>query len=214
MQESSRQTARVTLMTELDATGLFELRAALRPELERQGIPLSYDALLIAVVARALGEFPYMNAMQVGEEIHLLDEVNVGVAVDTERGLLVPVIRNADKKTIPAIAREMSELVQHVRAGSSLPDELQGSTFTLTNLGMFGVDVFTPIINLPELAILGVGRMKRCPAEFEGQIVLRQRMTLSLSFDHRLVDGAPAARFLQRIAQFCEMPSLFLVSLG
>jgi pyruvate dehydrogenase E2 component (dihydrolipoamide acetyltransferase) len=134
----------------------------------------------------------------------------VGVAVDSERGLLVPVIRDADSKGIGELARSLRELAERARAGKSTPDDLSGGTFTITNLGMFDIDAFTPIINLPECAILGVGRLREVPAVRDGQVCIRTTMALSLSFDHRLVDGAPAARFLQRIKTLVEQPHLLL----
>jgi len=173
---------------------------------------------LIKVVAHALREFPYMNARLEGGPltepcegvIRHLPGVNVALAVDTERGLLVPVVRHADRKGAVEIAREVRELVERARVGKALPDELSGSTFTVTNLGMYGIDAFTPIISLPEAAILGVGCIKATPAVVGGELCVRQTMWLSLTFDHRLVDGAPAARFLQRIKQLIEEPYLLL----
>jgi pyruvate dehydrogenase E2 component (dihydrolipoamide acetyltransferase) len=130
--------------------------------------------------------------------------------VDADRGLLVPVVRDADRKGLVEIAREVRDLVDRAQSSQALPDELSGSTFTVTNLGMYGVDAFTPLINLPETAILGVGRIKPRPAVVDGEICVRQTMWLSLTFDHRLVDGAPAARFLQRIVQLIQEPYLLL----
>ena len=132
------------------------------------------------------------------------------MAVDTERGLLVPVLRNANLKSVKQLAVEFRALVERARVGKSLPDDLSGGTFTITNLGMYGVDEFTPIINLPEIAILGVGRIRQEPAVVGGQITIRQMMWLSLTFDHRIVDGAPAARFLQGICRYIEAPYLLL----
>jgi pyruvate dehydrogenase E2 component (dihydrolipoamide acetyltransferase) len=131
--------------------------------------------------------------------------------VDTERGLLVPLVRDADRKGLVEIAREVRDLIERAQAGTALPDELSGSTFTITNLGMYEIDAFTPIINLPETAILGVGRIKPRPAVVDGEVCVRHMVWLSLTFDHRLVDGAPAARFLQRIKQLVEEPYLLLV---
>jgi pyruvate dehydrogenase E2 component (dihydrolipoamide acetyltransferase) len=145
-----------------------------------------------------------------GETIERLSAVNLGMAVDTERGLLVPVIRNADRKGLRAFGTEFRALVERARAGKATPEDLTGGTFTVTNLGMYEIDAFTPIINLPEAAILGVGRIQPKPVVQDGEIVVRQMWTLSLVFDHRLVDGAPAARFLQRIKQLVENPYLLL----
>jgi pyruvate dehydrogenase E2 component (dihydrolipoamide acetyltransferase) len=147
---------------------------------------------------------------QGGPVLERLPFINLGMAVDTERGLLVPVIRDADKKGLRAFGTEFRELVERARVGRSLPDDLAGGTFTITNLGMYEVDAFTPIINLPEAAILGVGRILPKPVIRGDEVVARQMWTLSLAFDHRLVDGAPAARFLQRIKQMVENPYLLL----
>jgi pyruvate dehydrogenase E2 component (dihydrolipoamide acetyltransferase) len=144
--------------------------------------------------------------------IEWLPQINIGVAVDTERGLLVPVVRDAAVKSLLQLQRTLAELVDRALAGRSLPDDLSGGTFTVTNLGMFDVDGFTPIINPPESAILGVGRIVNKPVGLKGQVVLRDMMALSLSFDHRLIDGAPAARFLQRVKQLVERP--FVLALG
>jgi pyruvate dehydrogenase E2 component (dihydrolipoamide acetyltransferase) len=137
--------------------------------------------------------------------------VHVALAVDTERGLLVPVVRDADRKGMIEIAQELRQVIERARAGKALPDELSGSTFTITNLGMLEIDAFTPIINLPEAAILGVGRIKERPAVVDGEIVARKMMWLSLTFDHRLVDGAPAGRFLQYVKNLIENPLDWLV---
>jgi pyruvate dehydrogenase E2 component (dihydrolipoamide acetyltransferase) len=213
MAASHGATARVTLVTEADATVFVEAREQLKASVaEEWGFAPGYNDLLGLVVARALREFPYMNARlsASGSEIERLPVVNVGMAVDTERGLLVPVIQDADKKGLRAFGTEFRVLVERARAGKSLPDDLAGGTFTITNLGMYDIDAFTPIINLPEAAILGVGRIQPKAVVHEGEIVARQMWNLSLTFDHRLVDGAPAARFLQRIKQLVENPYLLL----
>ncbi len=213
MAASHQTTARVTLVTEADATALVEVRERLKTAVEGEwGFAPGYNDLLGLIVARALREFPYMNArlIQDGQSIERLPAINLGMAVDTERGLLVPVIRNADQKGLRAFGTEFRALVERARAGKALPDDLTGGTFTITNLGMYEIDAFTPIINLPEIAILGVGRIQPKPVVHNGEIVARQMWTLSLTFDHRVVDGAPAARFLQRIKQLVENPYLLL----
>jgi pyruvate dehydrogenase E2 component (dihydrolipoamide acetyltransferase) len=213
MATSARETARVTLVTEVEATGLVEAREQLKAAVaEAWGFAPGYNDLLGLVVARALREFPYMNARLSadGQSIERLPEVNLGMAVDTARGLLVPVIRDAGRKGLRAFGAEFRALVERARVGRSLPDDLSGGTFTVTNLGMHEVDAFTPVINLPEAAILGVGRIQPKAVVRDGEIVARQMMTLSLVFDHRLVDGTPAARFLQRIKQLIENPYLLL----
>ncbi|MBN1977401.1 MAG: 2-oxo acid dehydrogenase subunit E2, partial [Anaerolineae bacterium] len=211
MHAGHSETAPVTLTMEVDATDLVQIRERLKASLaDELGFSIGYNDLLIKVVARALREFPTMNARLDGDTIHQLDEVHVALAVDTDRGLLVPVVRDADRKGLAKVAAELRGVIERARAGTALPDELSGSTFTITNLGMFEIDAFTPIINLPEAAILGVGRIKDCAAVVNGEIAVRKMMWLSLTFDHRLVDGAPAARFLQRIKQYVEEPYLLL----
>jgi len=212
MAYSSNTVARVTEFVEVDATNLVALRTQLKAELQKtEDVSLSYNDLLIMIVAKALREHPLVNSTVAGQEIRLLPQINIGLAVDTERGLLVPVVRDADRKSLVEIVHEVRALVSRAVAGASLPDDLTGGTFTITNLGMYEVDGFTPIVNLPESAILGVGRIQPKPAVYEGQIAIRQMMTLSLSFDHRSIDGAPAARFLQRIKHLIEDPYLLLM---
>jgi pyruvate dehydrogenase E2 component (dihydrolipoamide acetyltransferase) len=142
--------------------------------------------------------------------VEWLGKVNLGMAVDTERGLIVPVIPEADQKGIQAFGSLFRQQVERARAGRSLPEDLSGGSFTMTNLGMFEIDAFTPVINLPEAAILGVGRIQGKVVPYQGEITVRRMLTLSLVFDHRLNDGAPAARFLQRIKQYIENPLLLL----
>jgi len=138
--------------------------------------------------------------------------VVIGVAIDTDRGLLVPVVRDVLGKGLEQINGELRELADRAMAGQSLPDDLTGGTFTITNLGMFEIDGFTPIINQPQAAILGVGRIVAKPVVVDNAVVVRQMLILSLSFDHRLVDGGPAARFLQRLKQLVERPFALLLS--
>jgi pyruvate dehydrogenase E2 component (dihydrolipoamide acetyltransferase) len=206
---SWRERPHVTLTTEADATNLVSARQQLTEEL---GQKVAYDALLVALAARALQELPGMNVRLAEGGLQRLSEINIGVALDTERGLLVPVLRDAAAKSFLQIQRNLAELVERALAGRSLPDDLSGGTFTITNLGMFDVDAFTPIINPPESAILGVGRIVAKPVAVDRQVVVRDMLTLSLSFDHRLIDGAPAARFLQRVKQLVERP--FALALG
>ena len=215
MYESHQTTAPVTLTMEVDATELVEVRERLKAQLADQlAFNIGYNDLLIVIAARALRELPYMNVRLVGDAasgaIQRRSQIDVALAVDTDRGLLVPVVRNADRKGLAEVAVDLRALIERVRDGSASPDDLTGSTFTITNLGMFEVDAFTPIINLPEAAILGVGRIKPQPIVAGGEICVRKMMWLSLTFDHRLVDGAPAARFLQRIKTLIEEPMLLL----
>jgi pyruvate dehydrogenase E2 component (dihydrolipoamide acetyltransferase) len=139
--------------------------------------------------------------------------VHIGIAVDTDRGLLVPVVRDVQSKSLRQITQEAAALIAQARSGHVNADDLRGGTFTITNLGMYEIDAFTPIINLPECAVLGVGRIvaKQVVVDADAErVAIRRMMFLSLTFDHRLVDGAPAARFLQRVKQYVEQPYLWL----
>jgi pyruvate dehydrogenase E2 component (dihydrolipoamide acetyltransferase) len=212
MSQSAFTAPHVTLFTEADASALVEARAQLNAELARGGVKISYNALLIAIAARVLRDHPDLNAGLVDDQIHYYADINMALAVDTERGLLAPVIRNADRLDLVALQQTGDELIQRALGGQSRPDDLTGGTFTLTNLGMFDIDGFTPIINQPQAAILGIGRIAARPVVGpDNEVRVGQMMTLSLSFDHRLVDGGPAARFLQRIKQLIERPFALMI---
>jgi len=211
MAASVHTTARVTLVTEADATEFVAARARIKEKVEQDwGFAPGYNDLLAMIVAIALRRFPYMNARLAPDAIEILGHVHMGMAVDTERGLLVPVIRDADQKSLRQFGGEFRQLVERARNKRSQPDDLTGGTFTITNLGMYDVDAFTPVINLPEAAILGVGRIAPKVVAYHGEAAIRKMWTLSLVFDHRLTDGAPAARFLQYIKQLVEEPYLLL----
>jgi pyruvate dehydrogenase E2 component (dihydrolipoamide acetyltransferase) len=214
MGTSVHTTARVTLVSEVDATEFVAMRERLKAKVsEEWGFAPGYNDLLALIVAKALRKFPYMNARLAPDAIELMAHVNLGMAVDTERGLLVPVVRDADTKSLQQFGAEFRALVDRARKGRSLPDDISGGTFTITNLGMHDIDAFTPVINLPEAAILGVGRIApkwTFRPESPNAPVLRQMVTLSLVFDHRLIDGAPAARFLQYIKGLIEEPYLLV----
>ncbi len=211
MARSHDETAPISLFAEADATAFVELREQLKQAFaEELGFSIGYNDLLAYIVARCLREYPYMNIRLEEGGIRHLPDVNIGMAVDSERGLLVPVLRDADQKTVKELAIEFRELVGRAREGRAQPDDLSGGTFTITNLGMYGIDYFTAMINLPEAAILSVGRIRQEPAVVEGEIAIRSRMGLGLTADHRIVDGAPAARFLQAIVRYVEKPYLLL----
>jgi len=217
MAASARSVARVTLLMEVDMTEAVRFRTQLAPEFEkRSGARLAYDAMIAKACAIALSEHPHVNAQwQEATETHpaglqLQPNVNVGIAAASEQGLLVVVVRDADSKPLSQVNSDLIGMVAKSRAGGLGPDELSGSTFTITNLGGHGVEAFTPIVNPPETAILGVGRIAKRPAVVEGQIVPRDIMYLSLAFDHRVVDGAPAAQFLQRVKECLEAPYILL----
>jgi pyruvate dehydrogenase E2 component (dihydrolipoamide acetyltransferase) len=211
MAESVHTSARVTLVMDVDATEFVAARDRIKTKYAKEwGFTPGYNDLLAKVVAQALVRFPYMNAQLHGDEIRYMDAVNLGMAVDTERGLLVPVIKDAANKNLKAFGTEFRDLVEKARTNRLLPTALEGGTFTITNLGMYDVEAFTPVINLPEAAILGVGKIGPKPVVIDGEIVIRLMWTLSLVFDHRIVDGAPAARFMQFIKQVIEDPFLLL----
>ena len=212
MAQSAQSTASVTLTTETDATELVHLRDQVKEHVQQQtGQPLSYNVLLAKLAAICLHEFPYMKSRLVDGEIHSAQAANIGIAVDTERGLLVPVLRDPAARNLLELTLEANTLMTKAKSGAIGADDMAGGTFTITNLGVYGVDAFTPIINLPECAILGVGRIAHKPAVWQGQIAVRQMVILSLTFDHRLIDGAPAGRFLQRLAELIQNPYVVLL---
>lgn len=198
---SARTAPQSTITMEVDMSNTVKLR-------ERAHV--SFTDMLVKAVAKALAEHPIMNSTLENEKIKIFADINVGVAVATERGLIVPVIYDADKKTLEEIASVLKKLIEKTKQGRLTKEELRGGTFTITNLGMYGVDVFTPIVNPPETAILGVGRVVERPVVVDKQMVIRPVMQLSLTFDHRVVDGAPAAEFLQKVKQVMESPDTLL----
>ena len=203
MMESLHGMAQVTESTEVDVSELVKMRVQLKTKFD-----LTYTDIIVKAVTIALKEYPLLNSTQVGDEIHLLDDIHIGIAVALDDGLMVPVVRNADQLTLREIARETKRLAEGARAGTLGMEDVSGSTFTITNLGMFGIDSMTPIVNPPEVAILGVGRIIVKPAVFQDEIVKRSLMILSLSFDHRIVDGAPASAFIKTLAGLLEKPYL------
>ncbi|HEX9116407.1 MAG TPA: dihydrolipoamide acetyltransferase family protein, partial [Anaerolineae bacterium] len=203
---SQQATAAVTLNREVNATELVELRQRILADLPPGAVRPSLTDFLAFVLARSLLAHRELNGVASGETWELVEDVHLALAVDTERGLLAPVIRSAQRKGLLILAAERSDLVGRTRAGRARPEELSGGTFTLTNLGPLGVDAFTPIINPPQIAILGIGRLRTVPAFAAGQVIPAQMMVLSLTFDHRAVDGAPAARLLQDVALWIEKP--------
>ena len=211
MAQSAHTTAAVPLVTEADATELVILREKLKATLGERGLPVpGYTDLIIKLTAVALQDHPKLNAHLRGDELVVMETIDIGIAVDTEAGLLVPVLRDVASRSTQNLVIESKRLVERARARALQPDDLTGGTFTVTSLGMFGIDAFSPIINLPEIAILGVGRIISKPAVLNGEVVPWEMMTLSLTFDHRAVDGAPAARFLNTIREFVEEPHLWL----
>lgn len=170
----------------------------------REETGASYTAILVLALAKALRENPTVNATLKDGKIRVYDDINVGVAVSTEKGLVVPIIWNADKKQLAQISSELEELAEKARQGKLSKEQLAGGTFTVTNLGMYDVDMFLPIINPPEAAILAAGRIVEKPVIVNEQVVAKPLMTLTLAYDHRIVDGAPAAVFLRKIKKILE----------
>ena len=203
MQQSLQEMAQLTLHTEADVTELIAFRA----QLKQNGQSVTYTDLIVKASALALKQHPHLNATLVDQEIRLLPHINIGLAVAIERGLVVPVLYDADQAGLTNLAASRARLVERAQAGQLTTEEMSGGTFTVTNLGTYDIDAFTPIVNPPEVAILGVGRIVEKVVIHTGKIAQRSMMTLSLSFDHRLVDGAPAAAFLQSIKQMLEGPT-------
>ena len=201
-------TAPVTLTTTADATDLVKLRDQFK--LADNFVP-SYTDFLVKLVAVALKKHPLLNARWSNEQIVLSAAIHIGVAVDTDAGLVVPVIRDVPALSLTQLAARSGVLIERARTGRLSSAEMQGGTFTVTNLGAFGIDAFTPIINPPQCAVLGIGRIQRQAVVVADQIVIRDRISLSLTFDHRIVDGAPAARFLQMLCVSIESPGICLL---
>ena len=183
---------------------------AYREQLKAKEIKVSYTDLLVKFVAKALTEYPLLNCSVEDNKIRYKHYVNMGVAVALDNGLVVPNVTDADKKSLTEISAEIKELAKLAREGGLPMEKLRGGTFTITNLGMYGIESFTPINNQPEVAILGVTTMEDRAVVRGGEIVIRPMMTLSLTFDHRVVDGSVAAEFLQRVKNLLENPALML----
>ncbi|MBW1724403.1 MAG: 2-oxo acid dehydrogenase subunit E2 [Desulfobacterales bacterium] len=210
MHASLQNTAQLSTFTEVDVTEMVRFRNLVREEYKKEEVKISYNDIIIMATAYALKRHPSMNSTLVGDEIILHNAVHMGIAVALKEGLIVPKLRYADKKSLLQIAKEARELAGKARKGVLGIDEVTDGTFTITNVGMFGMDGFTPIINPPETGILGVGRVVEKPAVVNGEVVIRQMMTLSLTFDHRVVDGAPAMTFLKDLARYLQEPMLML----
>jgi pyruvate dehydrogenase E2 component (dihydrolipoamide acetyltransferase) len=196
-----------------DITELEQLRARFAPRAEEAGGKMTVTAIALKVCASALKVFPQFNASidMAKEEIIYKQYISIGVAVDTDRGLLVPVIRDVDKKNIVELAAEMTQLSKKARDRKLTAEEMEGGTFTITNLGGIGGTGFSPIVNHPEVAILGLSRSRMEPEWVNNKFEARLILPLSLSYDHRLIDGADAARFLRWIAEAFEQPFLLSV---
>ncbi|MED1791745.1 dihydrolipoamide acetyltransferase family protein [Brevibacillus nitrificans] len=213
MVKSAYTAPHVTIFDEVDVTALVAMRKDAKPLAEERGVKLTYLPMIVKAVVAGLKKFPELNASIDDEKQEVIYKkyYNIGIATSTEDGLLVPVVKAADSKSIFQIAGEIGELAKKARDRKATADELKGSTFSITNIGSAGGMFFTPIINHPEVAILGVGRISEKPIVKNGEIVVGQMLHLSLSFDHRLVDGEPAQRFVNYVKQLLENPTLLVM---
>ena len=213
MRRSMDHAAHFTYVEECDVEQLVQLRDAAKASAERQGVKLTYLPFIVKATVAALKQFPDINAHVDDEKLELVRHrrVNIGVAVQTERGLMVFVVHDADRKGVLAIAKEMNDLSEQARQGTIKSEDLKGSTFTITSLGKTGGLLATPIINYPEVAIMGVHKIEQRPVVEDGQVVPRWRMNLSFSFDHRVIDGAIGAEFAHVLIKYIEDPKLLLL---
>ena len=197
----------VTEVIDVDVSRIVDMRESNKEGWETLfGVKVTYNDIFVHQVARAIRRYPKVNSRLNGDVIEVLGDVNIGVAVNVEGGLMVPVIRNVDQKDMGQIARETRDLADRAKDGRITPDALEGATFTITNLGGYGIQMFTPIIDLPNSCILGIGKITPTPVVVDGEIEIRDIVYLSLSFDHRIVDGAPAAEFLALLKGMLENP--------
>lgn len=216
MLESTQTIPHFNLTAVVDVTELGKLRAQLNEQLaaaEGEAAPrVTITDLLVKACAAALRRVPAVNVSFLGESLRKHQRVHVGIAVALEDGLIVPVIRDADTKSVVQVAREARDLAGRARSGKLKPDEFSGGTFTLSNLGMFGVEHFSAVINPPEAAILAVGATTTEPVAMNGELVVRERVRLTMAIDHRALDGATGARFLQVLKGLLEAPLALLAS--
>jgi len=212
MLRSRHSAAHCSTWDEVDMTALVEMRARLKERIKTTyGVNLTYTPFIMKAVVRALREFPILNASMTETEVHYKKYYNIGVAVHREQGLIVPVVHDADRKTLLQLAQEIEDLGSRARADKLTLNDIQGGTFTITNAGMFGATASTPIINYPEVGVLGVHLIQERAVVRDHRIVIRLMMTLVLSFDHRLVDGTPAVQFLHRVKELLEDPESWLL---
>ncbi len=212
MSRSRHMAAHCATWDEVDMTALVELRTRLKEKVKTAyGVSLTYMPFIVKAVVRGLKEFPVLNASMTENEVHFKKYYNIGVAVHRDQGLIVPIVHDADRKTLLQLAQEIEDLGNRARAEKLGLDDIQGGTFTITNAGMFGATASTPIINYPEVGVLGVHLIEERPVVRDHRVVVRSMMTLVLSFDHRLVDGTPAVQFLHRVKELLEDPESWLL---
>lgn len=215
MVESLQHAAQVTHSDEADVTKLVSIREREKKKLEKDGIHLTYLPFFVKAAVAALQKHPLLNATldEVQQAIILKKYYHIGIAVDTEQGLLVPVIKDADHKSIAQMAQEIGELAAKARDRKLSPKEMADSTFSISSVGRFGGQVFTPILNYPESCLLGIGRIIEKPAVVDGKIVPRKMVALSVTYDHRILDGGEAARFVSTLLQYLEDPELLMMEI-
>ncbi|HSQ60711.1 MAG TPA: dihydrolipoamide acetyltransferase family protein [Acidobacteriota bacterium] len=212
MSKARHSAAHCSVTDEVDMSALVELRGRLKERVKADyGLNLTYMPFITKAVVRALKEYPVLNASMSDTEIRYKKYYSIGMAVHRDQGLIVPIVHDADKKTILQLAAEMEDLAARARAEKLTLNDIQGGTFTITNAGMFGATASQPVINHPEVGILGVHLIQERPVVRDHRIVVRWMMTLVLSFDHRLVDGTPAAQFLHRVKELLEDPESWLL---
>ncbi len=210
--QSQHATAHLTTFNEIDMTGVMSLRARLRDRVEKEhGVKLSFMPFFVKAVCQALAAFPTVNAQIDGDEIIYKHYVNMGIAVASDAGLVVPNIKGADRMGLLDIARSMNAVADRARNAKLTMDDLTGGTFTITNGGVFGSLISTPILNYPQVGILGLHKIQDRPVAVDGQVVVRPMMYIALSYDHRIVDGQQAVLFLGRVKELMEEPGAMLV---
>jgi pyruvate dehydrogenase E2 component (dihydrolipoamide acetyltransferase) len=203
----SAQHPHITMITEIDMTEVVALRDEINSRNEKKlGFRVSFNDIIVKGAADILERFPKFNATLVGNELRMFEDINIGVAMATQDGLIVPTVKQANKKSITQIAQETKDMGQRSKKNELTPEELAGSTFTVSNLGPFKVDLFIPVINPPETAILALGQIKKKPVVVDDKIEVRSMMMASCAVDHRVLDGAPAGQFLEALKDYLENP--------
>ncbi|WCK56636.1 dihydrolipoamide acetyltransferase family protein [Aneurinibacillus sp. Ricciae_BoGa-3] len=212
MQDSLQNSAQLTITMKADVTDLIAMQKQANSMLEKRAeIKLTMTDFVARSVILSLKEHPQMNSAFVEDTIHIFEQIHLGMAVALEKGLVVPVIQHAHMCTVLELSQQSKELAARARLGQLTNEEMQGSTFTISNLGGYGVEFFTPILNPPEAGILGIGAAFDSPIYMDGQVTIRSMLPLSLTFDHRILDGAPASAFLRTVKQYLEQPLIMLL---
>jgi 2-oxoglutarate dehydrogenase E2 component (dihydrolipoamide succinyltransferase) len=214
MVASKQNAAHLTTFNEVDMSAVSGLRKGYREEFEKKyGVRLGFMSFFVKAACTALAEYPEVNAFVDGEEIVYNDYYNIGVALSSDRGLIVPVLRDADTKSFAEIEQEILDFIQRAQNRKVMPDELSGGTFTISNGGVFGSMLSTPIPNPPQTAVLGMHSIQQRPVAVDGEVVIRPMMYLALTYDHRIIDGREAVRFLVKIKDLIEDPRKMLLEL-